>query len=320
MAERRNNKRPYCCDDDAQNPTASGLESPSLSDSVQQHSFLKDVNGDPRGVYVTLAEGEEQEVLIMLRHAYSQAEKNLGKVQRYTENLLHCSLQSPGFPVAVGSSGREFFSEFPPSHVSTMEDLITMKLQNALKEIGYCAEDQTLQLYLSFLKTIETDVQPPHIDYHFENICPEQFRKRPRSFKNNYKEWVPFVALFPLTTDGMTVEVWCARRKHNVPECEEDQTGNLIHIPFGTILLLRADVVHAGGFATSESGNPRGHFYIYKTPRGLQHPYPLSNCYEVKIDGVRVPLLEHYKHCSECEQANSVKYVRSPYANKKSKH
>ena len=64
------------------------------------------------------------------------------------------------------------------------------------------------------------------------------------------------------------------------------------------MLLLRADVVHAGGFATAASGNPRGHCYIYKTPRGAAHSYPLSNCYDVEWKGKTVPLMSYYKHCT----------------------
>jgi len=323
----RHKKRP-CDGDDGQIPIASGLErfdeAPSLSNSENGHSFLKDVNGDPRGVFVTLV-GAEQDVLRMLRGAYKEVDekrKQLGQVQRYTQNLLHYNLGSPGFPVAPGSEDRELFSSFKPSDVLKMEAMVTLKLRDALMDIGYCAPDQSLQLYLSFLKTLESKVQPPHIDFKWEKISPPDFKKRPRSFKDNYKEWVPFIALFPLTNDGMTVEVWNARTRHDVPQCEEDRKGYLIHIPYGKILLLRADVVHAGAFATSASGNPRGHFYIYKTPRGLQHPYPLANCYEGFIDGVPVNLCDHYKHSSECEQIQSVEEsdVRSPLANKKGKH
>ena len=189
-----------------------------------------------------------------------------------------------------------------------MEAFISKKIRQALSEIGYCSLDQEVQLYLSFLKTLRTEVQPAHIDFHWSSISPQHFKKTPRSFKGNYKEWVPFVALFPLTTDGMMVEVWNARSKHNVPDCREDDTGVVVRIPFGTILLLRADVVHAGGFTTAPSGNPRGHFYIYKTPRGVLHSYPLSNCYDVDIDGKNVPLLELYKHCDQSMATSTVTF------------
>lgn len=271
--------------------------------------ILNDTDGSTRGAYVSL-HGNDQAVLHLLRKVYDDCEKKLGHVQKYTKHLLHFNLQSPGFPVSRCSADHELFSASNPAHVSEMEAFITIKIREQLTSIGYCSKDQDLQLYLSFLKTLKTEVQPPHIDYHWQNISPQDFHKRPRSYKGNYKEWVPFIALFPLSRDGMTVEVWNARSKHDVPENKEDETGILVDIPFGEILLLRADVVHAGGFATAPSGNPRGHFYIYKTPRGVQHSYPLSNCYDTEISGKRLPLLEFYKHCSESAKTSTVQFVR----------
>jgi hypothetical protein len=312
------------CDSDActsQQPAAKIVEGQDVGgdddegstlavDPVQRQSdILRASDGTARGAYVSLAD-DEHSVLDLLRNVYADIEKKLGQVQTYTKHLLHYNLNSPGFPVLRGSDDENLFSSYNHEHVREMEALITSKIRQALVEIEYCAADQELQLYLSFLKSLKTEVQPPHIDYQWQNISPPDFTKRPRSYKGNYKEWVPFVALFPLTTDGMTVEVWNARLRHNIPKCPMEETGVLVDIPFGKILLLRADVVHAGGFATAASGNPRGHFYIYKTPRGVQHSYPLSNCYDTEIGGDRVPLLEFYKHCIESVDTSSVKFVR----------
>jgi hypothetical protein len=162
-----------------------------------------------------------------------------------------------------------------------------------------CTEKQEIQLYLSFMKTLMTNVQEPHIDYKWPDVEPSEFHqnKPPRGFVvGNYKEWVPFIALFPVTTDGMTVEIWNARSRHNHPESEHDKKGCLVHIPYGKILLLRADVVHAGGFKTAASGNPRCHFYVYKTPNGVAHSTPLSNSYHIEEDNWRVQLADYYKH------------------------
>jgi len=112
----------------------------------------------------------------------------------------------------------------------------------------------------------------------------------------------------------MTVEVWQARNKHDKPERPEHATGRLVKIPYGQILLLRADVVHAGGFLTTTTtgaddhhqGQPRGHMYVYKTPYGAGHPYPLSNCYKVEVDGQLVPLLDLYQHHPDCADTNNV--------------
>jgi hypothetical protein len=156
-----------------------------------------------------------------------------------------------------------------------------------------CSEKQDIQLYLSFMTSLWTEIQSPHIDYKWPDVEPSEFQKNkppPRAFRNsNYKEWVPFIALFPVTTDGMTVEVWNARSRRD----KDDKTGCLVHITYGKILLLRADVVHAGGFKTAASGNPRCHFYVYKTPGGVAHSTPLSNSYHIR----QVQLSDYYKHC-----------------------
>ena len=166
--------------------------------------LLKDANGNPRGAYISLKEEESgMGVLKMLYYVYGECEKHLGRVQKYTEHLYHYNFNSPGFPLQHGSDGSQFFASFPSSHVSEMESFITQKIRDTLVDIGYCADDQELQLHLSFLKTQEkTSVQPPHIDHQWENVVPpDRFphKRPPRSYRGNYHEWVPFIALFPLT-------------------------------------------------------------------------------------------------------------------------
>ena len=291
--------------------------SPSTAPAEIDLDLLKDTEGNRRGALISL-EGSEREVLKMLYDVYGECEKHLGQVQRYTQHLYHYAFNSPGFPHVSGLDGYQFFASFSNRHVAAMESLITEKVRDALAEIGYCANDQDVQLHLSFLKTRdETDVQPPHIDHQWPNVVPpENFpnQRPPRSFRGNYREWAPFVALFPLTEDGMTVEVWHARDRHDVPQRPDHRTGQIVRLSLGHILLLRGDVVHAGGFCTSDSGNPRGHFYVYKTPRGAPHPYPLSNCYHTPAesssssrDGV-VPLLKYYKHHPDCAGTSSVEF------------
>jgi hypothetical protein len=282
-----------------------------------QGALLEDTDGTPRGFYLSLEE-DELPVLHYLYDVYAHIEEKLRSVQKFSKHLLHYNLHTPGFSISAGIGYRSIFSCHDPLHVSRMEGIMTSIISKALAEAGYCSADQEIQLYLSFLKTLKTEIQPPHIDFHWENITPPAlFEKGPRSFKGNYKEWVPFVALFPLTTDGMIVEVWHARSKHVCPEQKEDETGFLVRIPFGKILLLRGDVVHAGGFAKDTSGNPRGHFYVYKSPRGVQHALPLSNCYDVAIDGKRFPLLDFYKHHPLCVKYNTVIFANTGSAKAK---
>jgi hypothetical protein len=129
---------------------------------------------------------------------------------------------------------------------------------------------------------------------------------------------VPFIALFPLTADGMTVELWHGRSRHDRPLQADHEYGSLVHIAYGKILLLRADVVHAGGFANNaESGDPRAHFYIYKLPGGVLHETQLSNSYDGFVgegeQWQKRMLREFYKHCKECETTCNVR-IQSNFA------
>jgi hypothetical protein len=148
------------------------------------------------------------------------------------------------------------------------------------------------------MKTLERNVQEPHIDYEWPDVEPSAFQKKRRrkGFELSYKEWVPFIALFPVTADGMTVEVWNARSRHDHPESEHDEEGCLVHILYGEILLLRADVVHAGGFKTAASGNPRCHFYVYKTGGNVHSTHPSNSYHSIEEGDRRVQLSDYYKH------------------------
>jgi hypothetical protein len=146
------------------------------------------------------------------------------------------------------------------------------------------------------MKTIKTEVQAPHIDFRWKALEPSSDRRTDASI-DNFNKWIPFIAFFPVTEAGMTVEVWHARSDHQVPVSDEHTQGRLVEIPYGKILILRADVVHAGGFATAASGNPRCHLYVYKTPEGALHATHLGNSYHIGEDNQRVQLEEFYKHC-----------------------
>jgi len=63
-----------------------------------------------------------------------------------------------------------------------------------------------------------------------------------------------FIAFMPLTSDGMFLQLWK----------KEEMVGRLVFIPFGSVLIVPIDTLHAGGMCSSSStGNIRMHFYIY---------------------------------------------------------
>ena len=68
-------------------------------------------------------------------------------------------------------------------------------------------------------------------------------------------------------------------------------------VHYGKILILRANVVHAGGFVTTEWGNLRCHFYVYKTPDGALHATHPANSYQFGIKGQEEELKAFYENC-----------------------
>ena len=190
--------------------------------------------------------------------------KRLVPVQTFFPNLLNYLLRSPGLPTLSDVFDSDVFRAAGKKKVNKIERDFKNLIKQTLEEMGYPCVGQEIEFYLSFMKTLRrTIVQDPHIDFKFETVDPwyvdDSCSTRPRSKRGRkleYKERVPFIAFFPLTPDGMAVEVWEARENHR-----EGRDGVLVHIPFGSMMIARGDVVHAGGFRNSSSGNPRCHLY-----------------------------------------------------------
>jgi hypothetical protein len=223
--------------------------------------------------------------------------KRLVPVQSFFPNLLNYLLRSPGFPTVTDTFDSELFKSFGAVNVRRIETLLSQAIRQSLEDMGYpCGDD--ISFYLSFMKTNRrTVVQDPHIDFKWEavdqwlvNESPTR-RRTKRGRKLDYKERVPFIAFFPLTPDGMAVEFWQARYDH-----EKGRSGVLVHIPFGCLMIARGDVVHAGGFSNSQSGNSRCHLYIYRAG-GEVHDLNTSNTYTREIDGKgAMRMSQLYKH------------------------
>lgn len=107
------------------------------------------------------------------------------------------------------------------------------------------------QVLGSYLATESTTPQPPHVDFTWERL---------REFGQDLR-----LGFFPLTKDGMFLQVWL--RNDDVKQ--SDIKGEIIFIPYGTLLTLPADTIHGGGFRTTtmddgndNHGNLRFHLYI----------------------------------------------------------
>jgi hypothetical protein len=268
------------------------ISSVSSTEATSKY-FLNDAYGNARGTTIQLR-GDDQKLLQMMEGAFRKAASRkgaFGGVQTYTQDILQCRLKSSGF--SIHHDGFMFEGPFKHS-MSDLEGRMSELIKQALRSIGYCSEEQHVQWYLSFLQTKKRNVQHPHIDFKWNDIIPPEKGQggHSRSFRGNYHKWVPFIALFPLTETGMTIEIWKARKDH---QSALDEKGMLVRIEQNMILLLRADVIHAGGFMNDRDCNPRAHLYIYQSD-GVPHNVQVSNSYDVTIDGTNRDLDEFYKH------------------------
>ena len=58
------------------------------------------------------------------------------------------------------------------------------------------------------------------------------------------KELYFYNAIIPLTSKGSYLEVW----NHPIKDKTEPSEGQVVHIPYGSILIIEQDTVHAGAF------------------------------------------------------------------------
>jgi hypothetical protein len=275
-------------------------------------SFLMDAaNGDPRYCVIELAD-DDVPIIEMMKEAFDNARTKKGQggfggVSSTMQTLKQYTLEYPGFPVHEPSNPDGFLFEGKPKNIiGEMEQRLTLLVKDSLRTIDYCSSNQKVTWYLSFLYTEWFHLQRPHVDYKWDKITQTKETTPPRMKREalqrsrcssrclvtNFKHSIPFIALFPLTKAGMYVEVWKWREKHT---SDINEMGVLVHIPYGEILLLHADVVHAGGFRDSQDGNPRAHFYIHKSD-GVPHQGSLHNSYDVEIDEGNIELTKFYQH------------------------
>lgn len=114
---------------------------------------------------------------------------------------------------------------------------------------------QCRQFLGSFMATENTIPQPAHVDFTWERLARYEQDLR--------------IGFFPLTTDGMFLQVW--KRDDNLNRRSID--GEIIFIPFGKVLSLPATTIHGGGFRSTlpvpvtttrqnQHGNLRFHLYM----------------------------------------------------------
>jgi len=147
------------------------------------------------------------------------------------------------------------------------------------------------EFLISFMSTEETIPQPAHVDFTWENL-----EKHGDDLD---------IGFFPLTKDGMFLQMW--QRNDDVNVTVE---GELIYIPFGRLLILSSKTIHGGGFRTtrnlSRPGNLRAHLYIAKNKANLS--ITQTNKYTEPGDK-RHELSERYVNCPKMEKIVDLLFV-----------
>lgn len=90
----------------------------------------------------------------------------------------------------------------------------------------------------------------------------------------------------------MFLQIWPRRSSEDA-----NVKGQLIFVRLGEMLLLRTEVVHGGGFSSSDGfSNPRGHIYVYIDANGYsgtqQNLYKDRNGEELNISHVNSDLVD----------------------------
>ena len=257
----------------------------------EHNDLLVDERGEFRGLFVPAPKTVVQSMadawgLGGSRLLDNCVESKLHRVQG-RGHLLHYPVSpGPGFFVN-DCTFKNLTSDILLDANSDME----CALGRALDMIEHKKESQSVSFNLSFVKTKEgnNEAQDPHVDFRWSSLSQEGCGARgDRSLA--WKEKVPFSCFFPLTRSGMKLEIWKHRSDHRQGR---DEKGVLIDIPFGVMLLMRGDTVHAGGFANGSHGDPRGHAYVYKSG-GEAHNTLLTN--EEYLPGRSGRLSDVYLH------------------------
>lgn len=205
----------------------------------------------------------------------SQADNSvLGWLNRF-DGELH-NVEDGVLQKLVSQSPQELAARVADSNGNLLYEMQnqTGQMNVLLGKLGISKKINAEEYLGSYLTTERTIPQPAHVDYTWEVL----------EDSSNL-----FLAFFPLTKEGMFLQVWPRNDEANLV------MGELVFIPYGLMLVLPASTIHGGGFRTTESGeqgNLRFHLYFIRG-RGGKLPTHQTNKYTEPHDKRR-ELCERY--------------------------
>ena len=200
-----------------------------------------------------------------------QVHKNSTKVlyiKKCSDNELPKDLQNTKDEFMKQVNGEawdyRFRTKFTDVNYVNLELIKSMNSPNAL------ASGHFVSVITTVLQTEETEhsnnptnMQDMHVDFKFNK---EINLAKPRKFDDS-NDRTRLVVFFPISCEGMLIEIF--PQHSNTPNVKHD--GKALYIPFGYALVIREDVVHAGGmlctkYNQGEYANPRVHYYVGYEP------------------------------------------------------
>ena len=148
----------------------------------------------------------------------------------------------------------------------SLEECIEAFLSCKMKEFG--VQSGICNWRVGVLKSVDNDPQGAHCGFMPESVDQRSLNQgsRNKHIDSSFKESVPYLFAFPLYAEGLKMEVWPDHAwevVRNGMKAKKVQ-GSIISLSLGDGLLVRGDVIHAGGFISGfKNGNLRCHIYIY---------------------------------------------------------
>jgi hypothetical protein len=172
---------------------------------------------------------------------------------RGTESTLglYSNSNGRGFPTKSSMSKKTLEKRI------SQEAAATTAIKTFIATLYSLPTPEVVTYQLGYMESKVSVPQRPHCDYINRGLARE----------------VSALSFLPLTKAGMYLQVWNER---------ESLMGMVLYVPFGSMLVLRGDVIHGGGFMSDNNGNPRLHMYVQL--KGNRFDLVPNNDYRVAED------------------------------------
>ena len=273
-----------------------GISVPPFS---EYNDLLITLDGEKIGTFVPIS--NHVETLTQFWKLYEAVMTNIPKFLSLNEkNIIKGVMEGTNLFECPQSSDVKSLKSLSTKERVELRSNLLHSLSVGLEALNAIYPNDQLEFRPCFLRTVREGVQDPHVDYKWRHISSD-FCKSDRSWKKHarregatFMQWVPFIAFAPLSYEGSEIYVWKHRQDYRLSSGLDIMR---VFIPYGSLLILRGDTVHAGGLLTKDSslGNPRVMMAIHRAPTNPL-PHMPGNCFEVPSKSTIADMLSKYYH------------------------